>query len=163
MVRCLLVYPEFTMKSFWNFKATCDLQNAKYPATPLGLITVAAMLPADWEVKLVDSNVERLEDAHLEWADVVMTGGMLPQQPSTLEIISRCQAKSRLTVVGGPDATSSPHIYQHADCLILGEAEVTLPRWLKDYAAGQAAARYDAGEEKADVTKSPTPRFELLN
>ena len=162
MVRCLLIYPEFTLKSFWNFKATCDLQNAKYPATPLGLITVAAMLPADWEVRLVDCNVEKLQDADLVWADVVMTGGMLPQQPSTLEIIARSQAQSRLTVVGGPDATSSPHIYQHADCLILGEAEVTLPRWLKDFSAGQALARYDAGEEKADVTKSPTPRFDLL-
>lgn len=162
MVRCLLVYPEFTLKSFWNFKATCDLQNAKYPATPLGLITVAAMLPADWDVKLVDCNVEQLLDADLEWADVVMTGGMLPQQPSTLEIIARSQALSRLTVVGGPDATSSPHIYQHADCLILGEAEVTLPRWLEDFASGHAASRYAAGEEKADVTKSPTPRFELL-
>lgn len=162
MVRCLLIYPEFTLKSFWNFKATCDLQNAKYPATPLGLITVAAMLPKDWEVRLVDCNVEQLTDADLKWADVVMTGGMLPQQPSTLDIISRSQAMSRVTVVGGPDATSSPHIYQHANHLILGEAEVTLPRWLDDYAKGQAQARYDAGEEKADVTKSPTPRFDLL-
>lgn len=162
MVRCLLIYPEFTLKSFWNFKATCDLQNAKYPATPLGLITVAAMLPKDWEVRLVDCNVEKLADADLQWAEVVMTGGMLPQQPSTLEIISRSQAMARVTVVGGPDATSSPHIYEHANHLILGEAEVTLPRWLDDYAKGLAQARYDAGEEKADVTKSPTPRFDLL-
>lgn len=162
MVRCLLVYPEFTLKSFWNFKATCDLQNAKYPATPLGLITVAAMLPEDWEVRLLDCNVEPLRDEDLAWADIVMTGGMLPQQPSALEIIRRSQAMSRLTVVGGPDATSSPHIYEHADCLILGEAEVTLPRWLQDWSAGRAQARYDAGQEKADVTKSPTPRFDLL-
>lgn len=57
VVRCLLVYPEFTLRSFWNFKATCELQGAKYPATPLGLITVAAMLPAEWEVRLIDCNV----------------------------------------------------------------------------------------------------------
>lgn len=162
MVRCLLIYPEFTLKSFWNFKATCDLQNAKYPATPLGLITVAAMLPSDWEVRLVDCNIESLKDADIGWADVVMTGGMLPQQPSTLDIIARCQSLSRITVVGGPDATSSPHIYQHASHLILGEAEITLPQWLEDFAKGQALPRYDAGELKADVTKSPTPRFDLL-
>ncbi len=161
-VRCLLIYPEFTLRSFWNFKATCDLAGAKYPATPLGLITVAAMLPSEWEVRLVDCNVETLADDDLNWADVVMTGGMLPQQSSALQIIERAQRLGKPVVVGGPDATSSPHIYQHADHLVLGEAEITLRRWLADYATGNALARYEPGEAKADVTTSPTPRFDLL-
>lgn len=160
--RCLLIYPEFTLRSFWNFKATCDLAGAKYPATPLGLITVAAMLPKDWEVRLVDCNLEPLTDEHFRWADVVFTGGMLPQQASTLRIIDRAQALGKPVVIGGPDATSSPHIYADADHLVLGEAELTLPLWLADFQAGEALARYEPGKDKADVTKSPTPRFDLL-
>ena len=150
------------MRSFWNFKATCDLQGAKYPATPLGLITVAAMLPKDWEVRLVDCNVEGLLNSDLEWADVVMTGGMLPQQPSALNVIQRARAFNKPVVAGGPDATSSPHIYQDADYLVLGEAELTLPQWLSDFQTGRARPRYDPGVDKADVTTSPTPRFDLL-
>jgi hypothetical protein len=161
-IRCLLIYPEFTLRSFWNFKATCDLAGAKYPATPLGLITVAAMLPREWEVRLVDCNVEPLTDEHFRWADVVFTGGMLPQQASTLRIIDRAQAFGKTVVVGGPDATSSPHIYEHADHLVLGEAELTLPKWIADFRADQALACYEPGKDKADVTQSPTPRFDLL-
>ncbi len=161
-MRCLLVYPEFTLRTFWNFRATCELQGAKYPATPLGLITVAAMLPSEWEIKLVDCNVEPLRDDDLQWADVVMTGGMLSQQPSTLAIIARAQGHDRPVVVGGPDATSSPHIYDHADHLVLGEAELTLPRWLNDFAEQRALPRYEPGTARADVTHTPTPRFDLL-
>lgn len=148
--------------SFWNFKATCDLQGAKYPATPLGLITVAAMLPKEWEVRLVDCNVEALRDDDLRWADVVFTGGMLPQQMSALKILHRAQAFNKPVVIGGPDATSSPHVYEDADHLVLGEAELTLPRWLADFAQGTAQRRYEPGADKADVTTSPTPRFDLL-
>lgn len=161
-MRCLLVYPEFTLRSFWNLKATCELTGAKYPATPLGLITVAAMLPGDWEIRLVDCNVEPLTDDDLSWADLVFTGGMLPQQASTLRIVVRAQSLGKKVVVGGPDATSSPHIYQSADHLVLGEAELTLPPWLADYQTGCAQARYEPGTERADLTKSPLPRFDLL-
>lgn len=160
--RCLFVYPEFTLRSFWNYKATCDVAGAKYPATPLGLITVAAMLPKEWAVRLVDCNIEPLTDEQFEWADLVFTGGMLPQQGSTLRIMQRAQAAGKAVVIGGPDATSSPHIYEKADHLVLGEAEITLPAWLADYQADKALARYEPGNDKADVTTSPTPRFDLL-
>jgi hypothetical protein len=168
VTRCLLIYPEFTLRSFWNFKATCDLAGAKYPATPLGLITVAAMLPSSWEVRLIDCNVEPLTDDDLHWADLVFTGGMLPQQSSALKVIRRAQALGKAVVVGGPDATSSPHVYDQADYLVLGEAEITLPRWLADHQAAAEGAPdrrvhvYDAGKDKADVRQSPTPRFDLL-
>ena len=86
----LLIYPRFAADTFWNFAATCELFGAKYPAAPLGLITVAALLPPTWSVRLVDRNTEELTDDQLEWADLVMTGGMLPQQPDTLTIIDLC-------------------------------------------------------------------------
>ncbi|MHC4551061.1 MAG: B12-binding domain-containing radical SAM protein [Planctomycetota bacterium] len=160
--RCLFVYPEFRSQSFWNYRAVCDLVGAKYPAGPLGLITVAALLPEAWPVRLVDCNVEPLEEADLEWAEIVFTGGMIAQQLSTLELIDELKRRGKTVVVGGPDATMSPHLYREADHLVLGEAEITLPRWLADRAAGAPARCYECGEEKADVTKSPLPRFDLL-
>ncbi len=161
-MRCLLVYPEFTAPSFWNYRATCELKGARYPATPLGLITVAALLPASWDCRLVDCNVEQLSDADIDWADLVFTGGMIAQQRSSLALIDRLKARGKTVVVGGPDATSSPHLYDRADSLVLGEAEITLPRWRADYEAGCAAPMYECGEEKADMSTLPPPRFELL-
>lgn len=160
--RCLFVYPEFRSQSFWNYRSTCELAGARYPAAPLGLITVAALLPPDWPVRLVDCNVEELHDADIDGAELVFIGGMIAQQSATLELIERVRARNRTVVVGGPDATSSPHVYARAHHLVLGEAEVTLPRWLADFAAGRAQAVYACGEEKADVSGSPVPRFDLL-
>src|SRR4051812_16666709 len=93
--KVLLLYPRFAANTFWNFVATCELFGAKYPAAPLGLITVAALLPPTWSVRLVDRNVEELTDDQLAWADLVMTGGMLPQQPDILEIIDLCHSKKK--------------------------------------------------------------------
>src|SRR5215813_5568540 len=85
--RVLMVYPRFNAASFWNYQASCEFLGAKYPTAPLGLITVAAMLPATWEVRLVNRNTDELTDADFQWADMVMTGGMLVQQPDTLRLI----------------------------------------------------------------------------
>jgi radical SAM superfamily enzyme YgiQ (UPF0313 family) len=161
MPRVLLVYPEFRSASFWNYRDACALMDAKYPAAPLGLITVAAMLPTAWEVRLVDRNVEPLEDGDLAWADYVFTGGMLPQQRDCLELIDRARGLGKTVVVGGPDVTSSPEIYGTADHLILGEAEVTLPAFLRDLDRGTAQPVYQ-DPAKASMLDSPTPRFDLL-
>src|SRR4051794_12495390 len=91
--RALLVYPRFNPNSFWNYQATCDLVGAKYSSAPLGLITVAALLPASWELKFINRNTEALEDRDLAWADIVMTGGMLPQQRDTLRVIAAAHAQ----------------------------------------------------------------------
>src|SRR5438034_10804530 len=80
----LLVYPRFPDNSFWNYKATCEAVGARYPAAPLGLITVAALLPSDWTLRLVNRNTEQLTDADIAWADLVLTGGMPPQQVDAL-------------------------------------------------------------------------------
>ena len=89
--RVLLIYPRFVAETFWNFAEACELVGARYPTAPLGLITVTAMLPSHWEVRLVDRNTQDLTDADLAWADMVMTGGMLPQQADTLALIELCR------------------------------------------------------------------------
>jgi radical SAM superfamily enzyme YgiQ (UPF0313 family) len=159
----LLVYPRFAADTFWNFAATCELFGARYPAAPLGLITVAALLPSSWAVRLVDRNAEQLTDEDLEWADMVMTGGMLPQEPDTLQIIDLCQAKGKPVVVGGPAVTSTPHIYKSADFRVLGEAEGIIDSFIAAWQAGKREGLFEAEKFTADVTKSPIPRFSLLN
>ncbi len=121
--KVLMIFPRFNADSFWNYRATCELTGARYPAAPLGLITVAALLPQSWEVRLVNRNTESLNEADLEWADLVMTGGMLFQQPDSLRIIEMCRALGKPVVVGGPDVTSTPDIYRSANFRVLGEAE----------------------------------------
>jgi hypothetical protein len=161
MTRALLVHPEFRSPSFWNYTETCKLVDGLYPAAPLGLCTVAALLPPDWELRLRDRNVDEWDDSMLDWADVVLIGGMLPQQRDTIELIQKARARGKVVLVGGPDATSSPHLYDEASHLILGEAEVTLPQFLADFAAGTARKIYQ-DPKKADVQQSPVPRFDLL-
>lgn len=113
-IRCLLVHPRFHEESFWNYRVTFELRGASYPAAPLGLVTVAALLPPTWVVKLIDRNVTEFRDEDIEWADLVMTGGMIAQQVSTLKLIDRIKAMGKTVVVGGPDPTSSPHLYAAA-------------------------------------------------
>ncbi len=109
---------------------------AKYPAAPLGLLTVAALFPQHWIFRLIDENVEPLLDDHLKWADIVCTGGMLPQQKSMLNFIRRAHDLDRIVVVGGPDPTSQPDVYHEADFLVLGEGEITIPMFLNDLQKG---------------------------
>jgi radical SAM superfamily enzyme YgiQ (UPF0313 family) len=158
----LLVYPKFLSGSFWNYGATCELVGAKYPAPPLGLITVAAMLPENWDVRLVDRNTEDLKDTDLDWADLVFTGGMLPQQADALNVIRMCKRRGLPVAVGGPDATSSPETYAEADFRILGEAEGIIETFLDAWENGERSGHFEAEKFKADVTQSPIPRFDLL-
>ena len=109
--KCLLVQTKFSGFGFWNYQEVCDIVGAKYPAAPLGLMTVAALLPQHWIFRLIDENVEPLLDDHLKWADIVCTGGMLPQQKSMLNFIRRAHNLDRIVVVGGPDPTSQPDVY----------------------------------------------------
>ncbi|MCZ7657274.1 MAG: B12-binding domain-containing radical SAM protein [Xanthobacteraceae bacterium] len=158
----LMIYPRFTSESFWNFREACELVGAKYPAIPLGLITVAAMLPKEWTVRLVNRNTEELTEEDLAWADMVMTGGMLFQQVDTLAIIDMCRERGIPVVVGGPDATSSPHVYAGADYRLLGEAEGALDEFIDGWERGANQHVFEAPKFQADVTKSPVPRYDLL-
>jgi radical SAM superfamily enzyme YgiQ (UPF0313 family) len=154
------VYPEFQAASFWNYREACRIKGARYPAAPLGMLTVAALLPREWELKLIDRNVEEFDEALFDWADLVMLGGMIAQQPDHLALIARAHAHGKRVVSGGPDATNSPHLYAAADHLVLGEAEVTLPAFLYDFAAGRAAPIYRS-DQRAEMARSPPPRWDL--
>jgi len=101
----LMIYQRFGAGTFWNFAATCELMGAKYPTAPLGLITVAALLPETWTVRLVDRNIEELATADLAWADLVMTGGMLPQHNDMVAVIDLCRASGKPVAIGGPAGT----------------------------------------------------------
>ena len=160
--KVLMIYPKFSSNSFWNYSTTCDLAGAKYPAAPLGLITVAALLPSDWQVRLVNRNTEELNDADVDWADMVMVGGMLPQQPDALALIEMCRARGMPVVVGGPDATSTPELYTRANFLVLGEAEELMADFVAAWNSGAREGRFKAPMGETDITKSPVPRFDLL-
>jgi len=159
--RALLVQPRFSGRSFWNYTEVCRLSGARYPAAPLGLLTVAALMPQHWRFRLVDENVRPLSDADIEWADIVLTGGMLPQQAATLAVMARARAADKPVVGGGPDPTEQPSMYEGADYLVLGEGEVSIPLFLADLARGVASGVYRS-DEKADMTKVVVPRFDLI-
>lgn len=159
--KCLIVQSKFSAFSFWNYVDVCKIVGAKYPAAPLGLMTVAALLPQQWTYKLVDANVEPLLVEHFEWADIVCIGGMLPQQQSMISVIEKAHQHGCLVVVGGPDPSSQPHLYQSADYLVQGEGEVTIPMFVQDLAKGCQSGEYESAE-KADMSKAVVPRFDLI-
>jgi radical SAM superfamily enzyme YgiQ (UPF0313 family) len=163
MKKALLVHPEFSPYGFWNYRDVCQLAGAKYPAAPLGLLTLAALLPQDWDIRLVDMNTRALADSDLDWADLVFTGGMLPQQPELLKLIDRVHSHGKKVVVGGPDPTSQPDVYRKADFLVLGEAERTILPFLSDLANGAESGAYYPDPDRPDMASSPVPRFDLVN
>ena len=161
-MKALLVCPAFSPRGFWNYKAVCELTGAKYPASPLGMITMAALLPSGWELRLVDMNTAALRDADIDWADLVFIGGMMPQQSRILTLIARVHDRGKKVVAGGPDPSSRPEVYRSADYLVLGEAERSMPAFLDDLAKGATGGTY-TGSERPDLAESPIPRFDLLD
>lgn len=158
-LKILFVQPEHTT-SYWGFQYSLRLYGKKTMHPPLGLITVAAMLPRDWDIRLIDCNIEPLTDSDILWADQVWTGGMGTQVGSMYAVLERCRKLGRTTVLGGPHATG--HKPTHiADHLVLNEAELTLQPFLDDLAKGTPKKIYE-NEGKPDVTKTPVPRFDLL-
>src|ERR1700736_6940949 len=160
--KVLLIAPCFSGQSFWNFRVACEVYGARFPAPPLGLITVAALLPRSWECRLVNRNTEKLQEADLDGADLVMTGGMLPQQPDTLRVIELAHGRGKPVAVGGPDATSSPERYAAADFRLLGEAEGIIGAFIAAWNTGAREGGFEAEKFTADITRSPVPRFGLL-
>ncbi len=159
--RALLVYPRFSPDSFWNYHETCAVVGARYSAAPLGLITVAALLPAEWSLRLVDCNVESLREEDLAWADLVLTGGMLPQQRGAMEVVQAAHRHGKPVVVGGPDVTCSPDLYEEAEFRVIGEAEEILGEFCDAWSGGMKRGVFKAGGFP-DITRSPVPRFDLL-
>ncbi len=161
-MRILLVYPECP-DTFWGFKRALKFISRKAAQPPLGLLTVAAMLPDQWEKKLVDMNVTRLKDKDLEWADFVFISAMSIQKTSAQEVIARCREANVRTVAGGPLFTTDyDDFLDEVDHLVLNEAEATLPRFLEDLKRGCAERMYTSGEF-LDLVKTPLPLWELVD
>ncbi len=163
-MRALLVYPLFP-ESYWSFEALVRLVGRRAVHPPLGLVTVAALLPASWELRLVDRNVRDLREEEWEWAEIVLLSGMLVQKRDFLELIREARRRGKKTVVGGPYATSLPDdsLTAGADYLVLDEGEITIPPWLDAMGRGEPAGVFRANNEKPDVTRTPVPRFDLLD
>jgi len=160
-VNVLMVFPRFSPNSFWNYRETCAVAGKKYSAAPLGLITVAALLPGDWPVRLVDRNIEELPDGDLDWADLVMIGGMLPQQADTKRVIALAHAHDKPVVLGGPDVTCSPSVFGEVEFRLLGEVEEIMADFLTAWRRGDRQGVFSS-QTFPDIHNSPVPRFDLL-
>ena len=140
-MKVLLLYPEFP-DTFWSFKHVLKFIRKRASLPPLGLLTVAAMLPEAWEKRLVDVNVRPLREKDLAWADVVMISAMIAQRDSAVQLIARCRAAGRTIVAGGPLFTVEHAQFPDVDHFVLNEAETTLPEFLRDFAQGRARRVY---------------------
>jgi len=160
-MNALLICPRFP-DTFWGFKHALTFVGKRASFPPLGLLTVAAMLPAAWSLRLVDLNVTTLRGADLAWADVAMVTGMSVQRASAKAVIARCGAAGVRVVAGGPLFTVEPDDFPEVDHLVLDEAEVTLPRFLADLAAGRPARVYRS-DGWADLGHTPVPLWRLLD
>jgi radical SAM superfamily enzyme YgiQ (UPF0313 family) len=157
----LLIYPEFP-DTFWSFKHALKFVSKKASSPPLGLVTVAAMLPKNWNKRLTDLNVSPLKSKDLEWADLVLISAMVVQRESTKEVISLCKTHNKKIVAGGPLFTGEPEQFTEVDYLILNEAEITLPLFLSDLERGDPQPIYQT-DEYADMSLTPVPMWELIN
>ncbi|MFN2355858.1 MAG: B12-binding domain-containing radical SAM protein [Desulfopila sp.] len=156
----LLIYPHYPA-TFWSFRYAMKFIGRKASFPPLGLMTVAAMLPETWGKRLVDMNVRPLDDADLKWADYVFISAMSVQRLSACEVIERCRRLGVKTVGGGPLFTSCHDDFFEVDHLVLGEAEITLPRFLEDLQGGTPQRIYPA-EKWAQLSQTPIPLWDLV-
>ncbi len=163
-MRVLLLYPLFP-KTFWSFEKVLELVNRQVLLPPLGLVTVAAILPQEWEFKLVDRNIRAVTEAEWEWADLIILSAMIVQKVDLLAQIREAKRRGKAVACGGPYPTSVPDeaIDAGADYLILDEGEITLPMFVEAIQQGDASGIFRASGEKPDVTISPIPRFDLLD
>jgi radical SAM superfamily enzyme YgiQ (UPF0313 family) len=160
-MRILLVYPEFP-DTFWSFKHALKFIHKKAGAPPLGLLTVAALLPSEWEKRLVDLNVTSLTQTDLAWADYVFVSAMIVQRDSARALIARCKAAGVKVVAGGPLFTMEHEAFPEVDYFVLNEAELTLPPFLADLANGCAQRIYTT-TEFPDIRQTPAPLWQLVN
>jgi len=157
----LLVYPKYP-DSFWSFTHALRFISKKAAVPPLGLITVSAMLPGTWQKRLVDMNVNSLKTSDLAWADYVFISAMHIQKDSVTEVVAECVKQQVKIIAGGPLFTQEYVAYPEIDHFILNEAEITLPLFLKDLEKGITPERVYKTSEFADLTKCPTPDYQLL-
>ncbi len=161
-MRALLIYPQYA-ETFWSMKHALGFslfKKANQP--PLGLLTVASLLPGDWEKRLVDMNLSSLRERDLRWADIVLISAMTAQRESASRVIDKCREAGVRIVAGGPLFTAYGDDFDRVDHLVLNEAEVTLPAFLEDLKAGRPGHVYRS-DQRADIRQSPIPLWELIN
>lgn len=157
----LMVYPTYP-DTFWSFKHALKFVSKKASFPPLGLLTVASMLPEEWNKKLIDMNATNLKDEDILWADYVFLSAMSVQSESAKQVIDRCKKLNTKIVAGGPLFTSSSEYYDNVDYLVLNEAEITLPHFLIDLHEGKAEHIYTS-DEWADIATTPLPLWDLIS
>ncbi|HOK78874.1 MAG TPA: B12-binding domain-containing radical SAM protein [Verrucomicrobiota bacterium] len=160
-MKILLVYPK-TPDTFWSFKHVLRLVSKGAALPPLGLLTIAALLPRRWELRLVDLNVRKLRDEDVQWADYIMISAMLIQQESVRSIVQQCKKWKKPVIGGGPLFTTSHTAFPEVEHVVIGEAEELMPRLISDIEAGQLEKVYRS-DKRPDITKSPVPRWDLIN
>lgn len=160
-MRILLIYPQ-SPDTFWSFKHVLRFVSKRSTFPPLGLLTIAAMLPRDWELKLVDLNVERLKDSDLRWADYVMLSAMLVHRDSVKEVTARCRAAGKPVIAGGPLFTTGHGDFPEIEHLVIGEAEEIMPQLIADLTR-RSPKRLYAAEGRPDISGVPIPRWDLID
>ena len=160
-MKVLLIQPKFPA-TFWSFKHALQFVSKKVSAPPLGLITIAAMLPPEWECRLTDLNIRSLDPEDLAWSDLVFITAMNIQRDSAQEIIQLAKNSGKTIVAGGPMFTAEHENFPEVDYFILNEGEITLPRFLSDFGKGKPDHVYST-EAFADITETPIPRWDLLD
>ena len=159
-MNALLICPSFP-DTFWSFKHALEFIRKRSALPPLGLLTVAAMLPETWCRRLRDLNVSPLTDADLDWADLAFVGAMAIQRTSAVHVMGRCRKAGVRVVAGGPLFTAEPDAFPEVDHLVLNEAEVTLPPFLDDLERGRARRVYRT-DEYPPADSTPPPRWDLI-
>jgi len=160
-LKVLLIYPEFP-DTFWGFKHAIKFIRKKAALPPLGLVTLGAMLPEEWSTRLVDTNVTKLTETDLAWADCVFISAMVVQRESARQIIARCKEAGLRVVAGGPLFASEYEEFEDVDHFVLNEAELTLPLFLSDLEMNCARRVYETSRF-CDIRKTPVPMWELLD
>lgn len=160
-MKVLLVCPA-TPETFWSFKHVLRFVSKRAAFPPLGLLTVGALLPADWQVKLVDLNVNRLTDDDLGWADYVMLSAMIVHKASVTEIVNRCRRVGTPIIAGGPLFTTGSAAFPDIEHFVLGEAEELMPQVIEDMRQGTLRHTY-AASGRPDITRVPSPRWDLID
>jgi len=160
-MKVLLIYPEFP-DTFWSFKHALKFIRKKATFPPLGLLTVAAMLPVEWAKRLVDVNVTRLSEKDLKWADYAFFSGMVIQRKSAQQLIKRCKEAGVKIIAGGPLFTSEHEQFKEVDHFVLNEAEITLPPFLEDLKNNCAKPVYKT-HEFADIRETIAPLWDIVN
>jgi radical SAM superfamily enzyme YgiQ (UPF0313 family) len=161
MKNVLMIYPEIP-STYWSFKHSLPFIKKKSLMPPLGLMTVAAILPDTYRIRIIDMNVEALADSDILESDIVFISAMIVQKESFAKTVSRCKSLGKPVVAGGPYPTSSHESIEGVDYFILDEGEVTIPDFIRDFENGCARSVYRAAE-KPDIQKTPVPRFDLID